>query len=177
MLERTFSTFHPSNMFLQQQYQEHNFKRYSELISCLLVAEQNNELLLKNHQSHPTGSAPFLEVNRTSFNNRGNNDQRRERGKNNQYQGGRTYNSPRRNITPYHEKWNHNETQQQQQPKKKGKGLVNKPPKSHDELCYRCGMEGYWSRTCCTVKHLVDLYQAFKGKEKEIYNLLKPKLF
>ena len=26
------------------------------LIACLLVAEQNNELLLKNHQSHPTRS-------------------------------------------------------------------------------------------------------------------------
>ena len=47
MLKRTFSTFHPSNMLLQQQYREHNFKRYSKLISCLLVEEQNNELLLK----------------------------------------------------------------------------------------------------------------------------------
>jgi hypothetical protein len=111
MLERTFSTFHPSNMLLQQQYRERNFKKYSELISCLLVAEQNNELLLKNHQSRLTGSAPFPEVNKTSFNNRGNNGQRRGRGKNNQYRGGRTYNSPRRNTTPYHRKWNHNKTQ------------------------------------------------------------------
>jgi hypothetical protein len=29
------------------------------------VAEQNNEFLMKNHKSHPTGSKPFLEVNRT----------------------------------------------------------------------------------------------------------------
>ena len=29
------------------------------LIACLLVAEQNNELLLKNHQSRPTGSIPL----------------------------------------------------------------------------------------------------------------------
>jgi hypothetical protein len=163
MLERAFSTFHPTNMLLQQQYRERNFKRYSELISCLLVAEQNNELLLKNHQSCPTGSAPFPEVNRTSFNNRGNNGQRREHGKNNQYRGKRTYNSPRRNTTHYHQKWNHNETQQ-----KKGKGLLNKPPKAHNELCFRCGMEGHWSRTCRTAKHLVDLYQASKGKGKEI---------
>ena len=49
MLERTFSTFHPSNVLLQQQYRERNFRKYSELISCLLVAEQNNKLLLKNH--------------------------------------------------------------------------------------------------------------------------------
>ncbi|XP_031280998.1 uncharacterized protein LOC116139472 [Pistacia vera] len=53
MLEKAFSTFHPSNMLLQQQYKEHNFKKYSELISCLLVVEQNNELLLRNHQIAP----------------------------------------------------------------------------------------------------------------------------
>ena len=27
------------------------------------VAKQNNELLLKNHEAHPTNSIPFLEVN------------------------------------------------------------------------------------------------------------------
>ena len=37
MLEKTFTTF-PSNVLLQQQYQECRFTKYSELISCLLVA-------------------------------------------------------------------------------------------------------------------------------------------
>ncbi|XP_073129133.1 uncharacterized protein [Henckelia pumila] len=67
MLEKTFSTFHASNVLLQQQYRERGFKKYSELISCLLVAEQNNELLMKNHQLHPTGSAPFPEANKVAF--------------------------------------------------------------------------------------------------------------
>ncbi|KAK4404374.1 hypothetical protein Sango_0806000 [Sesamum angolense] len=49
--------------FKTQQYREKGFTKYSELISCLLVAEQNNELLLKNHESRPTGSAPFPKVN------------------------------------------------------------------------------------------------------------------
>ncbi|KAK8318165.1 hypothetical protein V6Z12_A13G156800 [Gossypium hirsutum] len=53
LLEKTFSTSHATNVLLQ----------YSELISCLLVAEQNNELLMKNHGIRSTGSAPFLEVN------------------------------------------------------------------------------------------------------------------
>ena len=69
MLEKTYTTFHASNVLLQQQYRERKFTKYSELISCVLVAEQNNELLLKNHQSHPTGSTPFFEMNGTSFNN------------------------------------------------------------------------------------------------------------
>ncbi|XP_070020609.1 uncharacterized protein [Nicotiana sylvestris] len=39
MLEKTFTTFHASNMVLQQQYREKGFKKYFELISLLLVAE------------------------------------------------------------------------------------------------------------------------------------------
>ncbi|KAL0380589.1 UNVERIFIED_CONTAM: hypothetical protein Sangu_0123200 [Sesamum angustifolium] len=61
MLEKTFSTFHASNLVLQQQYRERGFKTYSELISCLLVAEENNQLLLNNHHTRPTGSKPLPE--------------------------------------------------------------------------------------------------------------------
>ena len=67
MLKKTFSTFHASNVLLQQQYREKGFKKYYELISCLLVAEQNNELLMKNHEASPTGSAPFPEVNAATY--------------------------------------------------------------------------------------------------------------
>ncbi|XP_057740263.1 E3 ubiquitin-protein ligase ATL31-like isoform X1 [Arachis stenosperma] len=63
MLEKTFSTFHASNVRLQQQYREKGFKKYSELISCFLVAEPNNELLLRNHEACPAGVAPFSEAN------------------------------------------------------------------------------------------------------------------
>ncbi|XP_051137576.1 uncharacterized protein LOC127255868 [Andrographis paniculata] len=63
MMEKTFSTFHASNMVLQQQYRERGFQKYSELITCLLLAEQNNELLLKSHESRPTGANPFRETN------------------------------------------------------------------------------------------------------------------
>ena len=44
MMKKTFSTFHASNVLLQQQYREKGFKNYFELISHLLVAEQNNDL-------------------------------------------------------------------------------------------------------------------------------------
>ncbi|GJS92894.1 retrovirus-related pol polyprotein from transposon TNT 1-94 [Tanacetum coccineum] len=41
------------------------FTRYSDLNDYLLVAEQNNELLMKNHQSRLTGSLAYPEVNAT----------------------------------------------------------------------------------------------------------------
>jgi len=72
---KKFSTFHATSLLLQHQYHEKGFYKYSELISCLLLAEQNNKLLMKNHYALPTGSAPFLEVNATKsnsyFNGRG----------------------------------------------------------------------------------------------------------
>ncbi|CAN6701722.1 unnamed protein product [Malus baccata var. baccata] len=84
LLEKTFSTFHASNVLLQQQYRARGFTEYNQLISVLLVVEQNNELLIKNHYSRPTGSAPFpkvnvasLEVNATSF---GSDNHKRGRG-------------------------------------------------------------------------------------------------
>ncbi|XP_059291194.1 uncharacterized protein LOC132044703 [Lycium ferocissimum] len=62
-LEKTFSTFQASNVLLQQQYREKGFTKYCDLIAHLLVAEQNNDLLMKNHENRPTGAAPFPEVN------------------------------------------------------------------------------------------------------------------
>ncbi|KAL0368344.1 UNVERIFIED_CONTAM: hypothetical protein Scaly_1053300 [Sesamum calycinum] len=61
MLGKIFSTFRASNLILQQQYRERGFKTYSQLISCLLVAEENNQLLLNNHHTRPTGSKPLPE--------------------------------------------------------------------------------------------------------------------
>ena len=70
MLEKTYATFHAFNIFMQQQYEERRFTKYYELIACLLIAEQNNELLLKNHQSRPSGSISLLEANATIQTNR-----------------------------------------------------------------------------------------------------------
>ena len=63
--KKTFTTFHASNVLLQQQYRERRFTKYSKLIAYLLVAEKNNELLLQNHQSRSTGSKAFPKENAT----------------------------------------------------------------------------------------------------------------
>ena len=148
MLEKTFTTFHASNVLLQQQHRERRFTEYSQLISCLLVAEQNNELLMKNHQSRPTGSEAFPEVNAISSQNHG-----RGRGRNSrQYNNSSSY--QKRKAPFHHQKWNNNELRQEHGESTKKKS------KAPQDTCYRCGMEGHWSCTCHTVKHLVHLYQA-----------------
>ena len=69
----------------------------------------------------------------------------------------------------HHQKWNKTKAKQEN-----GKCLQDKPPKNHDNNCYRCGMKGHWSRTYRTPKHLVDLYQtSIKEKDEK---LLGPKV-
>ncbi|XP_074347432.1 uncharacterized protein LOC141686287 [Apium graveolens] len=62
-INKTLSTFHPNNINLAEMYRERKFTKFGDLLSTLLVAEQNHELVIKNHPSRPTGSAPLPEVN------------------------------------------------------------------------------------------------------------------
>ena len=91
MLEKTYTTFHASNMLMQHQYREHHFTKYIELIACLLIAELNNELLLKNRQ-YPIGSMALPEANAISVSNH-----RRGRGCGHYYGRGRGHGHGRHN--------------------------------------------------------------------------------
>ncbi|XP_021773978.1 uncharacterized protein LOC110737937 [Chenopodium quinoa] len=137
MLEKTYSTFHANNVVLQTHYREKEFTKYSDLISCLLVAEQNNEILMKNHESRPIGSTPFPEANATSHSGKGQKarDHASSRGR-----GGHFRNSYS------HQNWDNKD------------GNKNEKDK-YENICYRYGGKGHWSRVCRTPKHLVDLYQ------------------
>ena len=47
-----------------------SFKKYSELLSHLLIVERHNDFLIKNHESRPVGSMPFTEVNQVNYHQR-----------------------------------------------------------------------------------------------------------
>ena len=81
LLKKTFSTFHASNMLLQQQYRDRKFTKFSELITML--AEKNNRLLIKIHQSHLIGSQhfPLPEANTSAFCGSNHRNQNNERGR------------------------------------------------------------------------------------------------
>ncbi|CAM8911669.1 unnamed protein product [Rhodiola kirilowii] len=170
MLEKTFSTFHASNMLLQQQYRERGFTKYYELISVLLVAEQNNELLTKNHHSRPTGSTPILEANAIFSNNYGRNQQHGRGGRGNKRGRGRgqnfgSYQNHSTQHPPYFKKKTHYPMKgMNNEGNQKGTATF----KMTESSCFRRGMKGHWDRTCQTPKHFVDLYKAsLKGKGVE----------
>ncbi|XP_070668978.1 uncharacterized protein [Malus domestica] len=62
LLEKTYSTFSASNIVLQQQYRAQKFTKFSNLISVLLFAEKQNQLLMKNHQAQPTRATTVPEA-------------------------------------------------------------------------------------------------------------------
>ena len=167
MLKKTFTTFHASNVLLQQQYRERWFIKYSELIVCLLVAEKNSELLLQNHQSRSTGSKAFPEANFTFASPHSN----RQRHKNGPIMGkvrgrgggrgrGRGNNSRHHNTGPFkNKKGNSNQGKLPNPQATTGQSITQR---QQDNTCYRCGMTGHWSCTCRTTKHLVDLCETLR---------------
>ena len=84
------------------------------------MAEQHNELLRKNHQSRPTRTEPFLEMNVISSqtNERGRSHgcgrgHGRGRGRNSRYHGTHGNNSTNKGKTSmHHQKWNNIEAMQ-----------------------------------------------------------------
>ncbi|CAH9090908.1 unnamed protein product, partial [Cuscuta europaea] len=69
MLEKTLSTMHLSNMRLQEQYRQKHFQKYSDLISVLLLAEMNNDILMRNHNMRPTGCSLLVLVHKIMVQN------------------------------------------------------------------------------------------------------------
>ncbi|XP_015075552.1 uncharacterized protein LOC107019656 [Solanum pennellii] len=114
---------------LKQQYRERGFKKYFELISCLLVAEQHNTLLLKNHEARPTGTAPLPEANEVEAHGQSERRQNTNHGQNNvcgRGNGRGRYNNRRGGG---------------RQKRENNMGSQSNPSRGN---CHRCGMQGYW---------------------------------
>ncbi|CAN6697731.1 unnamed protein product [Malus baccata var. baccata] len=130
----------------------------------------NNELLMKNHNSQPTGSALFPEMNaasleRNTISSRGNNYKRGHGHTRGWWNGkGKNHGVQFHNQVPRHNPGLSFKNANRQ----KDKAHMN-TPRNPEGVCHRCGGNGHWACTCRTSKHLVELYQAsFKQKGVEI---------
>lgn len=156
ILEKTYSTFPASHVILSQQYRAKNYTKFSELITVLLLAEKNFDLLMKNNEARPVGTKPLPEVNVVSKHNRGNESgegpSHQKRGKWIKGKNGPRKNQWKRNTTRggssgqrgggrngRHGQWNNNMARSQDQ---------NRNQNQNRDTCHRCGGYGHWSRTC-----------------------------
>lgn len=141
------STFHPKLTYVSRQYKKDNHKTYVNLSNALQQDQGEDETIMENHLSRPTGTIAPPEVNAMSFKKKDN------KGKGAQ-------------KAPWKGKFKNTNNF-----KKKGQWKPKKVPSrgeygKQDQVCYRCGMKGHWSRICRTPKHIVDLYQELHGKKK-----------
>jgi len=102
------------------------------------VAEQNNELLMKNHETHPSGSNPTPEVNATRYDNQ---NSRSGRGRGRGHGRGRgcghdhgrgNYGVQFKNTRNFHKS---------QEMGDKDKDEIEKTKNA----CYRCGGRSQWA--------------------------------
>ncbi|KAK6141942.1 hypothetical protein DH2020_024315 [Rehmannia glutinosa] len=174
-LEKTFSTMHKSNIVLQQQYRQRQFKTYS-CYNIISSTEKTNELLLRNHDLRPSGfnAVPEAHVNSgrggARFRGRGG---RRGRGRGGPHENTHRFDSGGRNYYNqdnyhYSRQNNYNAKQGHQNQSNRDKEKIHME-RSGDDLCHRCGMTGHWAKTCRTARHLVKLYQeSKKNKGKSV---------
>ncbi|XP_033139469.1 uncharacterized protein LOC117131437 [Brassica rapa] len=179
MLEKTYTTFNQSNSVLQEQYRTKGFATYTDLISCLLLAEAKNELLMKNSGARPAGTAPlpeahevekkdpketyFAQDNRKPYGNGRGGYKRRGRDNHNardNYSTGRKGNHNNRGRVSDYGRGRGSYG--------RGRGGISKPSYTSKSVCHRCGMDNHWAKNCRTMKHLCDLYQeSLKNKNPE----------
>ncbi|KAM2153550.1 hypothetical protein ACFX1Q_045481 [Malus domestica] len=138
---------------MQQQYRAQKFIKFSDLISILLLAEKQNQLLMKNHQARPTGATVVPEAH-YSTNQHPKHHHRHDRG----------------GQKPPHQ------GQHSQGPPKEGNraqkrpNLVPKAPNFRNkgkafetmdaDMCYLCGSKNHWSHVCQAPQKVVTKYHS-----------------
>lgn len=142
----------------------------------MLLAEKNNNLLMKNDQARPTSTRALPEVNAISCRNphreRGNRGRekgarpdrsrhgRRGSQRNGPYDRGQRGQGPRGQGPHFHgpRGWNHSPSV----PKARNERNTGpaRRPQIQDDLCYQCGGIDHWSRTCRALAQAIEEYHA-----------------
>ena len=151
MIEKTLFTFHAANIILAQQYRNMRFTKYLDLMSMLLLVEQHNELLLKNHGERPTGALPMhnhaTHMLTTRFISKG--SKRRSK-------------LEKRGQTPLQRTAQRAYKRPAPQPSQRNRfseSPSTQPVFQDNRTCFKCGTKGHIAKSCKTALHLVKLYK------------------
>jgi hypothetical protein len=155
LIDKTLSTFLPAATLLAQQYRNMQFQTHAKLMSYLLSAEKQQQILLKNTEQRPSAK----ETHTTEL------AARRPKG--------------------FKEKQSRNNPKQQSSSKLKdrtspsGSNPQRKANGGETRSCHKCGRKGYLARDCRTDDFFVHMYkelQRLKSKQPESHALDTPTL-
>ncbi|KAF8087126.1 hypothetical protein N665_0598s0010, partial [Sinapis alba] len=148
-----FHLSHTSNVLLQQQYREKGFQTYANIISCILLDEQNNELLMRNSELRSPGSTPLPEAHAATEAKKETNhvqdNGQRGRGRGRWHGRGRGHYHPygrgQGNSDGQGNHYGSNRGYQSNYGRGRGRGcgMPFKPQDSTKSVCYRCGMSNH----------------------------------
>ena len=157
LIYKTLSTFHPKYTHVSRQYKKDNYPTYAALSHAMQQDQGEDDLIMQNHLSRPTGSMAPHEANATSV------KKNRHKGKGDPKAVPKAPPKP-----PVNAQQNPKQFKKNKKGKGKGKGKGKETAGDEygkqDQDCFRCGSHGHWSKNCRTSQHLVNLYQEYKKK-------------
>ena len=162
LLEKTYSTLSASNIVLQQQYKAQKFTKFSDLIYVLLLAEKQNQLLMKNHQAQPTGATVVPEAYYST--------NQRPKLQKGVVMAARSHPAKVNKVKAH--------LREETKPRSAQTKAPNcKTPKTMDaNMYYQCGSNDHWSRVYRAPKKVVDEYHSRRKKfESNFMQVDEPK--
>jgi hypothetical protein len=155
LIDKTLSTIPPAIALLAQQYRNMKFQTHAKLMSYLLSAEKQQQILLKNAEQRPSAK----ETHTTEL------AARRPKG----FKGKQFRNSPKQQSP----------SKPRDRTSPGGSNPQRRANGSEMRSCHKCGRKGHLARDCRTDDYFVHMYkelQRLKSKQPETHALDAPTL-
>jgi hypothetical protein len=155
LIDKTLSTFPPAAALLAQQYRNMKFQTHAKLMSYLLSAEKQQQILLKNVEQRPSAKEMYTTELAA----------KRPKG----FKGKQSMNNPKQQSS----------SKPRDRTSPSGSNPQRRASGGETRSCHKCGRKGHLARDCRTDDYFVLMYkelQRLKSKQPETHALDAPTL-